>query len=260
MTHLRLTAVAVAATVALAACGGGPPPADLTAAPAQATISSALADSLLRQGEAQFRSGKWADAVTTLERLNLELPAGDARLPGIRFRVGEAQLAQGMHLEAARQFRRVSDEFPGHPLAADALLRVGDAYAELWRRPELDPSYGQTALATYQELINRYPGGSPAVRARAKVTALQEKLAVKEFKAALYYLRLKAYDSAILYLKDLVASYPRSSVAPQALVRLVRAYRVLGYEEDVRETCGYLERFHPGSAGADDCPAAPGRS
>ena len=57
-----------------------------------------------------------------------------------------------------REFRKVSDDTPNDPLAPEALLRAGDVYADLWRRPELDPSYGQTALATYQELLNRYPG------------------------------------------------------------------------------------------------------
>ena len=139
---------------------------------------------------------------------------------------------------------------PNDPLAAEALLRVGDAYADLWRRPELDPSYGQTALATYQELLNRYPGTTAAKRAQARIDDLQEHFAYKEYKAALYYFRLKAYDSAILYLKDLVATYPRSAIAPDALIQLVQAYRTLGYKEDVQETCGYIRRFHPERARA----------
>ena len=113
----------------------------------------------------------------------------------------------GSHLEAAREFRKTSDDTPNDPLAADALLRVGDVYADLWRRPELDPSYGQTALATYQELVNRYPGTTAATRAQARIADLQERFAYKEYRAALYYFKLKAYDSAILYLKDVVATY-----------------------------------------------------
>ena len=134
-------------------------------------------------------------------------------------------------------------------------------YADLWRKPELDPSYGQTALATYQELLNRYPGGSEARRAQARIDDLQERFASKEYKAALYYMRLKAYDSAILYLKDLVATYPRSAVAPDALLRLVQAYRTLGYKEDVQETCGYIRRFHARTPGVGKaCPPTPGAS
>ena len=66
----------------------------------------------------------------------------------------------------------------------------------------------------------------------------------------MYYFRLKAYDSAILYLKDLVATYPKTAVAPDALVKLVQAYKTLGYREDVQETCGYIRRFHPKAPGS----------
>jgi TolA-binding protein len=55
-----------------------------------------------------------------------------------------------------------------------------------------------------------------------------------------------------------VATYPRASIAPDALLKLVEAYRRLGYQEDVQETCGYLRRFHPNALRGDrHCPAEP---
>jgi outer membrane protein assembly factor BamD len=245
---------------ALAACGGGRAPDagdGSPAVPAQAEgASDAEVDSLYRLAQDQVRHGKWGDAIKYLERVLLEFSPGDSRIPQARYFLGEAKFAIGSHLEAAREFRRVSDETPNDRLAPDALLRVADVYADLWRRPELDPSYGQTALATYQELLNRYANSPAASRAQQRVTELQERFAYKEYRAALFYFKLKAYDSAILYLKDVVATYPRSSVAPDALVKLVEAYRRLGYQEDVQETCGYLRRFHPNALrGGKTCPA-----
>jgi outer membrane protein assembly factor BamD len=212
-------------------------------------------DALWTQAGRDVRRGKWADAIKHLERVLLELPPGDSRIAQAHLWLGEAYYATGSHLEGAREFRKASDDTPNDPLAPEALLRVGDVYADLWRRPELDPSYGQTALATYQELVNRYPGTTAAKRAQARMDDLQERFAYKEYKAALYYMRLKAYDSAILYLKDVVATYPRSAVAPDALIRLVQAYRTLGYKEDVQETCGYIRRFHSQARGVGKaCP------
>jgi outer membrane protein assembly factor BamD len=242
----------------LPACGAAPKPATVAPTPVSRVsenASPAQVDSLWNRGVRAARRGKWDDAQKQLERVMLEFPPGDPRIPQAHFFLGEAQLALGSHLQAAREFRKVSDETPNDSLAPAALLRVGDVYSELWRRPELDPSYGQTALATYQELLNRYPGGSPAKRAENRIVELQERFAYKELKAALYYFRLKAYDSAILYLKDLVATYPRASVAPQALIKLVQAYSKLGYREDVQETCGYIRRFHPKARGVREvCP------
>ena len=56
-------------------------------------------------------------------------------------------------------------------------------------------------------------------------------------------------------------TYPRAAVAPDALVQLVQAYRMLGYKEDVQETCGYIRRFHPRAAGSRKvCPDTAGAS
>jgi outer membrane protein assembly factor BamD len=261
MTHRVLVTLLLSVLGAgLGGCGAGAYRPDQARTPSPTVrsaegASAATVDSLWRRAENRVRRGKWNDAIKLLERVLLEFSPGDSRIAQARYFLGESQFALGNHLVAAREFRKVSDETPNSPLAAEALLRVGDVYADLWRRPELDPSYGQTALATYQELINRYPGGSAAQRAQARITDLQEQFAVKEYKAALFYFRLKAYDSAILYLKDLVATYPRASVAPQALVKLVQAYRRLGYREDVQETCGYIHRFHADAAGVREaCP------
>jgi len=106
-------------------------------------------------------------------------------------------------------------------------------------------------------LINRYPNTPPALKAKQRIADLEESFAKKEYKSAMFYLRLKAYDSAILYLRDLVATYPRTSVIPEALVKLIEVYNRLGYREDAGETCGYLRRFHPGTPRTDEvCPVA----
>jgi outer membrane protein assembly factor BamD len=248
----------------VAACGGSAREPRATPTPVSRvseTASSGEIDTLWAKAQAAVRRGKWADALKHLDRVLLEFPPGDPRATQAHMFEGEAQFALGSHLQAAREFRKASDDTPNDPLAPEALLRVGDVYADLWRRPELDPSYGQTSLATYQELLNRYPGTTAAKRAQERIDDLQERFAVKEYKAALYYMRLKAFDSAILYLKDLVATYPRSSVAPDALIHLVQAYRTLGYKEDVQETCGYIRRFHAKAPGVvKACPDSAGAS
>jgi len=246
----------------LPACGhGNKDRSALAPTPVAQAASPDELDRLWGLGIHAFRHGDWKHATETFQRVVQEFPPGDPRVSQAHFYLGEVQFARGENLEAVREFRRVSDEAPNDPLAPEALLRVGDAYADLWKRPELDPTYGTTALAAYNELLSRYPGTPPADRGQKKVTVLQEWFALKQYKAAQYYLRFKAYDSAILYLKDLVATYPRTSIAPEALLRLIGAYQRLGYKEDERETCGYLRRFHPKAPGVGQaCPAEPGTS
>jgi len=255
---MRRLALALGALV-MACGGGGKTPQAAPAPVSQANLSASPAEvnSLWQRAEAAVRLGKWSDANKLLERVLLELPPGDPRIPQAHFWLGEAHYARGSHLEAVREFRKASDDTPNHPIAPEALLRVGDVYADLWRRPELDPTYGQTALATFQELLNRYPGTNAAKRAQLRIADLNERFAYKIYKAGLFYFRLKAYDSAILYFKDLVASYPKATVVPETLVKLVEAYRKLGYREDVQETCDYVRRFHPKAPGVNEvCPTS----
>jgi len=243
----------------LAGCGGRGGKGNAAPAPVTATgASAATIDSLWSRAEWAVHHGKWGDAEKLLDRVNLEFSPGDPRVGRAHYYLGEALFAQKRQLEAAREFRRASDETPNDPIAPEALLRLGDVYADLWRRPELDPTYGQTGLSTYQELLNRYPGSSAAKRGQLRVAELNERFATKEFKAGMFYFRLKAYDSAILYLKDVVATYPKATVVPEALIKLVQAYKALGYREDVQETCGYIRRFHPRAPQVGEvCPSKP---
>ena len=126
----------------------------------------------------------------------------------------------------------------------------------MWRRAELDPTYGETALSIYQELTGRYPESDAAARARPHVRRLQNQFAEKSYKNGMFYLRRKAFDSAIIYFKDVIATYPDAALAPDALLRLVDSYRAIGYKDELQETCAHLRRFYPQAAGlAKSCPA-----
>jgi outer membrane protein assembly factor BamD len=257
--HLLSRAALAALLLASFACSHGPRPATRVSPVATSSgLSQAEITRLWDRAMGEYRRGRWGKAATLFERVTLELPTGDSLVTEAHFRLAECYFGQKNQLQAAREFRKVSDDSPNSTLAPEALLRAGDAYGDLWRRPELDPTYGETARAAYQELLNRYPDSPAAPRARQRITDLEESFARKELKTAQYYFRLRAYDSAILYLKDLAATYPRASVTPQALLKLVDAYRAVGYKEDLQETCGYIRRFHPTAPGLSGaCPASP---
>ena len=146
----------------LAACkSGGSAPPNTGPAPADPALSRAIADSTWQKGLKDFRQGAYRSASEAFQRALLEFAPGDPRIPEAHFYLGESYFGSGSQLQAVREFRKVSDDFPSNPLAPDALYRAGDAYSTLWRKPPLDPTYGQSAMATYTELLNRYPD-SPA--------------------------------------------------------------------------------------------------
>ncbi|MFN0179352.1 MAG: outer membrane protein assembly factor BamD [Gemmatimonadales bacterium] len=251
------TRVLTTTLLAVAALGcwpfkGKPKP---VVAPALANSPRTI-DSLWQEGQRAFNAGRWGLANRIFTQLSTNMPVTDGRLTRMHFYRGEIEFAMGNELDAVRQFRRVSDETPDDSLAPDALLRAAEAYTSLWRRPELDPTYGQTALAVFQEVQTRYPGGPASKRADARMRELSDRFAFKEFRNAMFYYKFKAYDSAVLSLRALIAQYPRAAIVPSALETLVMAYQALGYQEDIKETCGYIAQFFPAPTGPRRlCPA-----
>lgn len=203
--------------------------------------SPALYEASLRQ----FHRGRFDRAQEGFQKLTFDLTARDSLFALSRFYLAESYFGSRDFVTASREFRRVADEAPESPLAPRALLRAGDSYAELWRRPELDATNGQTALATWQELQGRYPDSEAAAISYVRVRALNEQFAQKSYDAAVFYFRRSGFDSAILYLRGLISTYPSSALVPQAFIYLVRSYRAIGYKEELQETCDHLAQYYP---------------
>src|SRR5213083_940586 len=210
----------------------------------------------LARARRQFHSGDFAHAQISLRRLTFELGPAQPELVEVRYDLAECYFQTGDRVQAAHEFRQVADQYPTSEYAPLALLRAGDANLRLWRRPKLDPTYGQSALAIYQELAGRYPGTTAAARAQRHVQQLREWFAEKDYKNGLFYLKRRAFDSAIIYFKDVIATYPGTPRVPDALLRLVDSYRGIGYTDELKETCTHLRRFYPQARGLDEsCPA-----
>jgi outer membrane protein assembly factor BamD len=210
----------------------------------------------LRRAMDRFHHGDFRRAQVILQRISFELPPGTPELAQVRYYMAECWYQVGDYVQAVSDFRKVADEFSTTEYAPLALLRAGDANLRLWHRPELDPSYGETALAIYQELAGRFPDSDAAARGRLHVRRLENQFAEKTYKTGIFYLRRKAWDSAIIYFKDVIANYPTTERAPDALLRLVDSYHAIGYKQELQETCEHLRRFYPKAAGLDRaCPA-----
>jgi outer membrane protein assembly factor BamD len=193
----------------------------------------------------QFRTGHFDKAKEGLQMLSFAVGQRDTLYPLARFWLAETYFSQGDYVTAAQEFRRVADEDPNHRLAPTALLRAGDSYSKLWETPDLDPTNGETALATYQELAGRFPNSDAARIATTRLAALNERFAQKELDIGVFYFKRNAFDSAILYFKDLIANYPSTALVPTAYIYIVRSYHAIGYTDQETQFCNAIRQFYP---------------
>lgn len=213
---------------------------------------------LYRAAMAEYDAERWQNAINAFERLSRELPARDTLLARVYYMLGMAHSQQEEHLLAAQSFQRIMETFPNDTLADDGLLQAGRAYGEMWRKPSLDKEYGETALSTLQTLLAVYPNSDVRAEAEREVRNVMEQLARKDYENGVYYIRLGALESAIIFFEDVVERYPETDMARQARLRMLEVYRRRGWAPEIREMCEILRTTYPADPEAREaCGPAP---
>jgi outer membrane protein assembly factor BamD len=202
------------------------------------------ADKLYQAAMAEYKAGHFDNAVKAFEKLTLDLPARDPRLPLAFYYLAQSHAKNGEELLAAATYNRLIDAFPQDSLVDDALFLSGRAYAREWRHPELDATYGRSAITAYESLLASYPDSPYAKRAQAELTKLDEWLAEKDYNTGYLYLKRKAFDSAILYFKDVIQKHPNSKKSKDAYLRLLESYKAIKYTEDARDLCDAMRKAY----------------
>ena len=207
---------------------------------------------------AEFKARRFDNAAKAFEQLTLDLAARDPRLPLAFYYLAQSHNELGQHLLAAATYNRLVDAFPQDTLVDDALFHAGKAYQKEWRKPQLDATYGNNAVASYQSLLSSFPDSPFAPRATAELKRLDDWFAEKDYDTGYLYLKRKAYDSAIIYFKDVIRLHPTAPKTRDAYLRLLEAYRAIRYTEDARDLCDAMRKAYPNDRDVrEDCGPAP---
>src|SRR2546423_14078736 len=137
-------------------------------------------DKLYQAAMAEYKAGRFDNAAKAFEQLTLDLPARDPRLPLSYYYLAQSQTKNREFLLAAGTYNRLIDAFPQDTLVDDAFYLSGRAYQHEWRRPQLDATYGKSAVTAYQSLLTSYPDSPYAERAKRELTTLDEWFAEKD--------------------------------------------------------------------------------
>src|SRR5215210_1943457 len=115
------------------------------------------ADKLYQAAMTAYRARRYDNAAKAFEKLTLDLPARDPRLPLAFYYLAQSHTENGENLLAAATYNRLVDAFPQDTLVDDALYLSGKAYQKEWRKPQLDATYGNSAISAFQSLVASYP-------------------------------------------------------------------------------------------------------
>lgn len=225
------------ATGVLAACGGKSPPEGLQ--PVER----------FEWGLERFEQGDMSAARNGFREFLLNDPL-HPRADSAQYMLGEALHRDERYVEAAEAFSRLATNRPTSPLADDAQLGVCRSYWALSPDLALDQDYTRQAADACGRVVEFYSPTPLEEEARRIRERARDKLARKRFRVAEWYYDRGAYESANIYLEQILEQFPDSEVVPRALSTLFRSYRELGFDTEAREVRRRLMENHP------DTPAA----
>ena len=137
--------------------------------------------------------------------------------------LARAYAADGQYLLAGNEFTRFIEFYRGDPRIEVAAYERIEAYAALSPRYELDQTDTRQALGYIRAYLQQYPESENAEAAADLAASLREKLARKLFETGRLYERRELFEAAVLTYRDVLAQYPTSDYADDALASAVRA-------------------------------------
>jgi outer membrane protein assembly factor BamD len=136
---------------------------------------------------------------------------------------------------------------PSNIYIAYAYYLRGLIYYEQISDVRRDQKMTDLAFQNLQELVVRFPNSKYASDAKLKLDLTKDHLAGKEMNIGRYYLRQRHYTAAINRFTTVVDQYQTTTHVPEALHRLIEAYRALGIDEEAQKLAAVLGHNFPGS-------------
>jgi outer membrane protein assembly factor BamD len=171
--------------------------------------SSFATKAILMQAYASYRAGKWDDAIIAANRF-------------ITLHPGHRDAGYAYYLIAICNYNNIADT-------------------------KRDQSNTIKALASLEEVAQRFPGTPYAADAEQKAKVARDHLAGKEMEIGRYYYRNNSYLAGINRFKRVVTDYRNTSQTPEALYRLSEGYMALGIVSEAQTAAAVLGYNYPDS-------------
>ena len=148
---------------------------------------------------------------------------------------------------ALLKFQRFIQKYPSHKNLDYIYYMIAMSNYEQINSHELDGSFNELAVNSFNQVIKRYPNSEYAKDSRQKIVLVMSNKAAKHMEIARFYLNEKKYTAALNRLKIIVEEFSMTKFTPEALHRMVEAYYEMGMYEESYNTAALLGYNYPES-------------
>lgn len=168
-----------------------------------------------------FNKSDWVEAIKIFDEVRIQAPTSDLAQRATYYEA-LARFNAEMYSGAAVDFRSLIRNYPGSPFLPRAQYMIGESYAKIAPKPELDQSYSYLALSEFQNFMRIYPAADQSLKdsAQQRIAELRDRLARKVFLSAELYVKMHDYKSAVIYYQRVLDNYYDSKYAPESQLRI----------------------------------------
>lgn len=200
-------------------------------------------EQLYEHGQEAFQAEDWDEARRSFERLVLTFP-NFAEVIEARHYLARAFYSDDDFLSAVSEYTRIVQVAPDHERVHEGWLGLCRSYAAMSPHHQRDQQFTIQARTTCQNVANDFTGTPVGDSANVVAMEMHSKLAAKAYAEAHFYFQRDIYESAERIYLDLIATFPDTDSAPQAIARLISIYEEWGWDVEREEyTTRLLERY-----------------
>jgi outer membrane protein assembly factor BamD len=164
------------------------------------------AESQYTLAKGEYEKQHWDKALVELQKLVLNYP-GVNFIDSAQYLLGMTYFNQKEYPSAINEFNRLLTSFPTSSLADDAAFKVAECDFRMSPRAELDQTHTQKALDELKNFLDDYPLSDKREKAQRVLEECRSKLAKKVYQGGYLYYKLRRYDAAALYFKQVLDEY-----------------------------------------------------
>jgi outer membrane protein assembly factor BamD len=201
---------------------------------------------LYNEGLAYLNAGKLSDAVKSFDEVDRQHPYSEWARKAL-IMSAFASYRRGRLDDTVQSANRYLTLYPGSPDAAYAQYLIGSSYFKQIPDVTRDQDATRKAMASLQEIIDRYPDSEYATDAKNKIIVARDQLAGKEMQVGRYYLERREYVAAVNRFKVVITDFQDTRHVEEALERLVEANLAMGLTSEAQTAAAVLGHNFPDS-------------
>lgn len=196
------------------------------------TIERLTAEEEFKKAYSLFENKKYKKAIDYFQSF-FNNHHGSQYIDDAQFYISESYYRMKDYENAVTEFNFLINNFPGSDFLEMAYLRKAQSLEKLSPITQRDQDLAKKAVEAYDLFILRFPNSDSIERAYAGKKRLIEKLNIKELQIAKLYYRMGKYNSAIIYLNEIISK--DNELKDEALLSLGDCYLKLKEKEKAKE-------------------------